>query len=130
MTYKTDFEKARNAFIDAIDEHGYFENADGVRYQLMSAKHSRTIRQVLQQPVPEVEDVVNINDITVGTVLKFKDGVIGTVYDIVEKVYDCINYIREDNKLAMARLFVSTGAGARYHTYRVLRVAFAMICGD
>lgn len=39
-----DLVSALRAVDDAIDDKGYFENADGDRYQIMSAKQARTIK--------------------------------------------------------------------------------------
>lgn len=42
-------DKLADAFTSAIDENGYFETTDGVRYQLFSAKQCRRIKQALTE---------------------------------------------------------------------------------
>jgi len=62
---------------------------------------------------------IDINDISIGDKITYRDGAVGEVFQIVEKVYDGINHSHEENILYTARFFVKIGnGGERYYTHR------------
>lgn len=62
---------------------------------------------------------IDINTLSIGDRIKYRDGECGEILNIVEKVIDGINYPSDENFLHKARFFVRMdNGGERYYTHR------------